>query len=469
LHYLLFSDQDQFPKAPYQVLVMTSANFRGNPILTTNQQVKDQLDQIADFFLLHNREIYIHCDDSVIRAIPDQEHQDQLSVPIRRSRGYAPQPLTTPFNAPPLLAVGAELKNTFCHTRENNAFLSQHLGDLKNLETLTSFERSIAHFEHLFRIHPALLVHDLHPDYLSTRYAIKRAENEMMPAFAVQHHHAHIASCLADNQDPGEEPVIGMAFDGIGYGDDGHIWGGEILLANYHSYQRIGHLDYFPLPGGDLAIKEPWRTGLALLDHLDIPWDPALPPVAYAQSLEEILPGVKPIDALQNQLEAQTNTPLTSSMGRLFDAVAALLGVRQTISYEGQAAIELEALADPTETGIYPLEISPENIINPAALIAQLIADLQRGENIPTLSARFHTTLAALVTEIAQRAKKSYGLERVALSGGVWQNMSLLKKSIKSLSLAGFQVLTHQQVPPNDGGISLGQAVIGQKTLSVED
>jgi len=263
--------------------------------------------------------------------------------------------------------------------------------------------------------------------------------------------------------------VIGIAFDGIGYGDDGAIWGGEILLAGYQSYQRIGHLEYFPLPGGDLAIREPWRTGLALLHHLGIPWDPALPPVAYAQSLGEIIPDVLPIDVLQKQLDSRLNTPLTSSVGRLFDAAAALLGVRQTISYEGQAAIELEALADPTEMGTYPLAVSPENIINISPLFTGLLEDLLQGQKIPILSARFHNTLAALVLELAQRARQAHSLNRVALSGGVWQNINLLTKSVHDLSRAGFQVLTHRHAPPNDGGISLGQAVAGLQYLSVED
>jgi hydrogenase maturation protein HypF len=469
LHYLLFSSQDRFPQAPYQVLVMTSANFRGNPILTKNEEVRDQLGDIADFYIFHNREIHIHCDDSVIRVARLQGNDNSRSFPIRRSRGYGPQPLFTPLHGPSVLAVGAELKNTFCHTRENKAFLSQHLGDLKNLQTFTSFEQSIKHFEILFRIEPSLLVQDLHPDYLSTRYVIERSHRENLPTLEVQHHHAHIASCLADNNDPGYEPVIGMAFDGTGYGDDGAIWGGEVLLADYKSYQRIGQLDYFPLPGGDLAIKEPWRIGLALLHHLGIPWDPTIPVVAYAQSLEEGLPGVKLIDVLQNQLTTHTNTPLTSSLGRLFDGVASLLGIRQTISYEGQAAIELEALADPDETGTYPLEISSENIINLSSLVSGLLKDFQLGVKIPTLSARFHNTLATLVVELAQLARQSYSLDRVALSGGVWQNMNLLTQSAHNLSRAGFQVLTHQHILPNDGGVSLGQAVVGLQVLSVED
>ncbi len=469
LHYLLFSDQGTFPKSPYRVLIMTSANFRGNPILTDNDQVRAQLREIADLYLFHNRDIHIHCDDSVIRHTDPGTNDRSAAMPIRRSRGYAPQPLSMPFSGLSVLAVGSELKNTFCHTRDNNAFLSQHMGDLKNYETLASYEESILHYEKLFRIRPSLLIHDLHPDYLSTAYAIERSEAENIPTLAVQHHHAHIASCLADNNDLGDEPIIGMSFDGIGYGDDGAIWGGEILLADYDSYQRVGHLDYFPLPGGDLAIRKPWRIGLALLDHLGLDWEPSIPAVAYAQSLRERLPGAQPIDVLQTQLSSLINTPLTSSIGRLFDGVSALLGVRQTISYEGQAAIELEALADPDETGAYPVEISPENTILMNSLISSLLKDLQQGEKVSVLSARFHNTLAALVLELAQLIKKEHSLNRIALSGGVWQNRSLLTKTTRNLSQAGFQVLTHHQVPPNDGGISLGQALIGLRKLSVKE
>jgi hydrogenase maturation protein HypF len=465
LHHLLFADQSG--QNPYQVLVMTSANFRGNPILTDNGDVREQLRQIADFYLFHNRDIHVHCDDSVVRVAELDQHRSQL-YPIRRSRGYAPQPITSPLKSPPILAVGAELKNTFCHTRESYAFLSQHLGNLKNYQTLTSFEKSVKHFENLFRIEPALLVHDLHPDYLSSRYAIDRSEKENLPTLSVQHHHAHIASCLGDNHDPGLEPVIGMSFDGIGYGDDGAIWGGEILIADYSSYQRFGHLEYFPLPGGDLAAKEPWRIALALLDQAGLPWDPSIPAVGYAQKLKDQIPDVKPIDVLKKQLQSRTNTPLTSSLGRLFDGIAALLGIRQTISYEAQAAIELEAIVDPSEQGFYPLEITAENIISISPIISGMLEDYQQGTKIRTLAARFHNTLAGLVLELAQRAKREYSLDRIALSGGVWQNMSLLIKTYQNLSNAGFQILTHKQIPANDGGISLGQALIGQKHLSEE-
>ncbi len=466
LHYLLFSKNNSYPNSFYDVLVMTSANFSGNPILTQNKQVRNQLSTIADFYLFHNRDIHIHCDDTVIRLPAGSDLETSAQYPIRRSRGYAPQPISSPFGGESVLGVGAELKNTFCLTKEKYSFLSQHIGDLKNFETLTSYQESITHFETLFRVQPALLVHDLHPDYLSTRYALDRSEKEELPLLAAQHHHAHIASCLADNNYLGEEPVIGMAFDGTGYGEDGNIWGGEFLIADYQAYSRVGYLDNFPLPGGDLAVREPWRIALSLLKYSGIPWESNLVVVNYAQSLTGSLPGLKPIEVVEKQLDSGTNTPLTSSMGRLFDAVASLIGVCHSISYEGQAAIELEAIIDPAESGTYTLDISQENIFSPGVMIKEILADCQNGLQTSVISARFHNTLAELVLQMAIRLKDKHQLDRVALSGGVWQNMSLLQKSDSKLKNAGFQVLIHQHIPANDGGISLGQAVIGQKYLT---
>lgn len=469
LHYLLFSEGEHFPRAPYAVLVMTSANFRGNPILTGNQQVRDQLGGVADHYLFHDREIEIQCDDSVLGSAPLSQDGPRYFFPIRRSRGYAPQPLTSPLSSQSVLACGAELKNTFCHTQAGSAFISQHMGDLKNYPTLSGYEESIRHYEALFRIQPALLVHDIHPDYLSSRYALERSQKEGIPALPVQHHHAHIAACLADNQDPGFEAVIGFSFDGAGLGDDGAIWGGEVLVADYQFYDRVSHLAYFPLPGGDLAVREPWRCCLGLLHTLRIPWRSSLFPVAYAQSLPAVLPGSPVLDALQGQLEAGTNTPPTSSIGRLFDAAASLLGIRQTISYEGQAAIELEALADPNETGFYAFDRERDEVFSPLPLIAGILEDLANQTPIPIISARFHNSLAALVLEIALRIRDDRGFSRVALSGGVWQNTSLLTSAYRRLRAAGFEVLLHRNVPPNDGGLSLGQAVIGQKFLTLEE
>ena len=466
LHYLLFSTKSAYPQSPFSVLVMTSANFRGNPILAENDQVRKKLASIADFYLFHDRDIHIHCDDSVTR-VPDIRIEGlDLTYPLRRSRGFAPAPISSPLPGRSILAGGAELKNTFCLTKDEYAFISQHIGDLKNYETLSAYQESIKHFESLFRIQPELLVYDLHPDYLSTRYLLDRADEENLPALPVQHHHAHIAACLADNHYPGDEPVLGLAFDGIGFGEDGNIWGGEVMLADYQSYTRVGYLSYFPLPGGDLAIKEPWRTALSLLKESRIPLNPDLPPVAYAQSLPETLPGLSAMEVFENQLKTGTNSPLTSSIGRLFDGVASLIGVCHKISYEGQAAIEMEALADQDENKQYTFDIREDQTFSPAPLLAQIADDLKQGVDIPLISARFHNSLAELVLELAVRQQRTYNIKQVALSGGVWQNMSLLKKSILKLQAAGFKVFVHSQVPANDGGLALGQAVIGQKFLS---
>jgi len=466
LHYLLFSHKMSYPEAPYSVLVMTSANFSGNPILTQNDQVQELLGTITDFYLLHNRDIHIHCDDTVAR-VPDSSELELKSLyPIRRSRGYAPAPISSPFSGNSILAGGAELKNAFCLIKDQYAFLSQHIGDLKNFETLTAYQNSISHYESLFRVRPELLVYDLHPDYLSTRYILERAEEDNLPTLPVQHHHAHIASCLADNNYQAEEPVIGISFDGVGYGADGKIWEGEFLVADYQSYTRAGHLEYFPLPGGDLAVKEPWRTAVSLINNARIPLNSNLLSVAYAQSLPESIPGASALSILEGQLKTGTNAPQPSSMGRLFDGVSSLLGICHQISYEGQAAIELEALADPSESGFYSLAITQDLIFQPGPIIAEILADLDQGCNIPTISARFHNTISQLVLEVALKLKSIHDLNKVALSGGVWQNMSLLRISYRALQKAGFEVFVHKQVPANDGGLSLGQAVIGQRFLS---
>ena len=467
LHYLLFSKNDRYPDSPYSVLVMTSANFSGNPILIENQQVRDQLNTIADAYLFHDRDIHVHCDDTVVRLPTQLSREIPVSYPIRRSRGFTPYPIKLRTQGKSVLGVGAELKNTFCLTRDDYAFLSQHIGDLKNYETLVSFEESIQHFESLFRVEPELIVYDLHPDYLSTRYALERCKEPGMETLPVQHHHAHIASCLADNFYHGEEPVIGIAFDGIGYGDDGAIWGGEFLIANYQEYSRAGHLKYFPLPGGDLAIQQPWRTALSLLHSCGIPWEPALPSVKHAAAIDSKILDLSPLDVLKNQLITGTNSPKTSSLGRLFDGVAALLGIRQIITYEGQAAIELEALAAPDELESYPFELTKDYLIDPEPMLEALLKDLAQGLTPPKISARFHNGLSQMVLDMSTGLRKKYGSDQVALSGGVWQNMTLLIKSVKYLKSAGFQVYIHQQVPPNDGGLGLGQVVIGQQHLEV--
>ncbi len=485
LHVLLMEKEKGFP----EVLVMTSGNISEEPLCIDNIEARERLAGLADAFLMHDRDIHVRTDDSVVRVITDTSKQVEQApapmstsfpvslstpspvYPIRRSRGYSPFPVHLPWNAPPLLAAGAELKNTFCITNGNYAFLSHHIGDLENYETLKSYEDGVRHFEQLFRVKPQAIAYDLHPNYLATRYALERAERENLPTFGVQHHHAHIAACMAENGLDGSHPVIGVAFDGTGYGDDGAIWGGEFLIADYSGYRRAAHLGYFPLPGGDAATRRPSRTALSLLHALGLDWDAALPThtdLCYEDRT-----------ALRAQLEHKINTPLTSSMGRLFDAAAALAGARQQINYEAQAAIEFEALADSDEDGIYEFELEAQALaqmtgagtppqpahpiptwrISPAPAIASLVVDTLAGLPIPQISARFHNGVAQMVLDTCRKLSDQYDLSEVALSGGVWQNVTLLGKTLKLLEKDGFTVYIHRQVPANDGGLSLGQAV----------
>ncbi len=447
LHVLLIEPEPGFPQA----LVMTSGNLCEEPIAIDNQEARERLSDLADAFLMHDRRIRTRCDDAVLRIF------EGAAFPLRRSRGYAPYPVHLPWEMPPLLAVGPELKNTFCVTRGRYAFLSHHIGDLENYETLCSFEDGITHFETLFRVRPEALAYDLHPDYLATRYALARAEREDLPAIGVQHHHAHIAACMAEHGVAGEQPVIGVSFDGTGYGDDGAIWGGEFLLAYYHGYERPLHLAYIPMPGSEAAVRQPWRLALAWLARAGLEWDEDLPPV-LASSTE-----VRQI--VRRQLELRLNAPLTSSMGRLFDAVSALIGVRQRINYEAQAAIELEARVDPDEQAAYHFAIG-EDEVDPTPVIHAIVADLGAGLTIGRIAARFHNGVADMVDQVCRLMRDRYGLVEVALSGGVWQNMALLNRTVQRLYEAGFTVYLHRQVPTNDGGLALGQAVVAAHRLA---
>ncbi|GAB4490077.1 MAG: carbamoyltransferase HypF [Anaerolineales bacterium] len=464
LHYLLLEKAKDFPEA----LVMTSGNLSEEPICTDNVEARTRLADLADAFLMHDRDIHVRTDDSVVRVSTEtgkhgnretgrQENPHvSLSInppvyPLRRSRGYSPFPVRLPWDVRPLLAAGAELKNTFCLTNGNYAFLSHHIGDLENYETLQSFEQGIAHFEELFRVKPVAIAYDLHPNYLATRYALERAERENIPTFGIQHHHAHIAALMAEHGLDGSHPLIGVSFDGTGYGVDGNIWGGEFLIADYAHFERAAHLEYFPLPGGDAATRRPSRTALGLLHALGLEWDDALP--THADLCYEDR------TALRVQLERRLNTPLTSSMGRLFDAAAALAGVRQQVNYEAQAAIEFEALADPDETGQYEFS-HPSSIISARPAIEELIADVLAGVPVPKISARFHNGVAEMVKAVCLRLSDQYDIAEVALSGGVWQNMYLLRKTLALLEREGFTVYIHSQVPANDGGLALGQAAI---------
>jgi hydrogenase maturation protein HypF len=438
LHHLLLQESGM-------ALVMTSGNLSEEPIAKDNEEAHSRLPGIADAFLIHDRDIYVQYDDSVAAVVNGQP------TVLRRARGYAPFPIRLPFPLRPILACGAELKNTFCLTRDEYAFVSQHIGDMENLETLNHFQRTVDLYQKLFRIRPETVAYDLHPEYLSTKYALRLPGQKV----GVQHHFAHMASCLAENGERG--PVIGLAFDGLGYGPDGNLWGGEFLVGDYGSFERRAHFEYVPMPGGAAAIQNPWRMALSylytflgregLMRHLPI----------FAQAKEE------KIRVILRQIDQQINSPLTSSCGRLFDAVSALLGLCVSISYEGQAAVELEMIADPGEDGAYDFfseEEEGKEIIRLKPMIEGILRDIEKGTVHPVISGKFHNTLAKIGVAICQKIKRQGGPKRVALTGGVFQNRLLSERMRAALEKAGFAVLVHRRVPCNDGGLSLGQAVI---------
>lgn len=447
LHHLLLERGSAIPEA----WVMTSGNASDEPIITEDDEALEKLGSVAKAFLLHDRPIEARVDDPVERVDP---YSGRVS-PIRRARGFTPEPIRVPWKNQPVLATGAELKNTFCLARDNYAFVSPHIGDLKNYETQQAYEQTVAHYERLFRMKPELIVHDLHPDYQSTRYALERAESETLPIFGVQHHHAHIAACMAEHGLPADTRVIGFSFDGTGYGTDGVIWGGEVLAAGYRDFTRSYHLDYIRMPGGDLAVKEPWRMAFAWLHKVGYDWQRPFRKTGLAGRFESI----------RQQLETGINAPLTSSMGRLFDAVAALVGLRGEVSYEGQAAIDLENRASTCEEKAYRFEIT-DTAFFADPVICGILADLKAGVRVGQIAARFHNGVAHLVLDLALQIKRREGLTDVVLSGGVWQNMTLLTAVSRSLEAAGFQVYTHHQVPANDGGISLGQIAVAHYALN---
>jgi hydrogenase maturation protein HypF len=456
LHHILLLDVDR-------PLVMTSGNLSEEPIAQDNDEARHRLGPLVEAFLMHNREIYARYDDSVWFFPSSLRGPLSVSLgspqPIRRSRGYAPFPIRLPFKARQILAVGAELKNTFCLIRDDFAFLSQHIGDMENLETLEHFERSIDLYKHLFRIEPESVAYDLHPDYFATKYAIRNAQQG--PRTPIQHHQAHIATCLVDNDWPPDgEPVIGVAWDGTGYGLDGHIWGGEFFVGDYGGFRRAAHLEYLPMPGGDAAIHHPWRLALGYVYALT----GRLPELSWRIGDEERR-------IVRQQIDRHLNTPLTSAVGRLFDAVAALIGVRREVTYEAQAAIELEMVATAwqnrcpggQEVATYPFDVEEGDdgaTIRLRRLLQAIQADLARGTNRAEIGWRFHWTMSEMMVLVCQRIAKESGVRTVALSGGCFQNRLLLTLAVPRLEQAGFRVLLHRQVPCNDGGISLGQAIL---------
>jgi hydrogenase maturation protein HypF len=448
LHFMLFGNRrDTAPE--FNALVMTSGNISEEPIVISNKEAWEHLSGIADCFLFHNRDIHMRVDDSVAQTFEGR------SRVLRRSRGYAPQPIDLGAPLCEVLACGADLKNAFCLTKGQYAIMSQHIGDIENYETLEFFQETLANLKKLFRVEPQAVVHDLHPCYVTSRFAAKQP----LPTIAVQHHHAHIVSCMAENHLSGK--VIGVAFDGTGYGTDGEIWGGEFLVAGLGTFERRAHFRYVPLPGGDTAVRQGWRSALSWLRESfssNIPGDLPL----FEQVSE------RDIAIASRMIDHGVNTVRTSSCGRLFDAVASIIGIRQQSTFEGQAAIELEMLAQEGTQDHYPFEITataPAEIdMRPA--IREIAGELHSNRSKPGIASRFHNTIVSIIEEVCCRIRKSDHLGRVCLSGGTFQNRYLLKRVAESLRRRSFEVFLHSQVPPNDGGISLGQAVIANQILN---
>ncbi len=465
LHYLLLA------QGRFDALVMTSGNLSEEPIAIDNHEAVKRLNGLADYFIVHNRDILLRCDDSVVRVAGGVTRQ------LRRSRGFVPVPVFLRDDQPLVLAVGGELKNTICLTKGRHAFLSQHVGDLENVESYSFFHEAIEHLGRILEIQPQVIAYDLHPDYFSTKWALQQNEMAGIGVIGVQHHHAHIASCMAENHLAGR--VIGFALDGTGYGTDGKIWGGEVLVAGYESFERAAHFENVPLPGGAAAIREPWRMAVSYLAHhfgrdflqLDIP---------FVRGLDR-----KKTDFLLRMMEQGVNSPLTSSCGRLFDAVAALIGIRREVNYEAQAAIELEmamgsTAVEPSEEvesseiespevrsagddTAYPLTLVPDGenwIISTRPLFEALLDDLGRNIPIGMISRRFHNGLVVGFVELAMLLRNKTTLNRVCLSGGTFHNVYLAQRLEARLSVAGFEVFTQKEVPSGDGGLSLGQALV---------
>jgi hydrogenase maturation protein HypF len=448
LHVLLFGLPGEEPGP--QVLVMTSGNLGGEPICFEDDDAIERLSGLADGWLMHNRDILVPCDDSVIRVL------DGVELPIRRSRGYAPLPVALPVPVPPTLAVGADLKNTMAVADGKYAWLSQHIGDMDDVATLSAFDSAQRHLRRLTGVSPEVLVADAHPRYRSTDWANRNAGGR--PVRTVQHHHAHIAAVMAEHGCDGSEQVIGFAFDGTGYGPDKAVWGGELLLADYKGYRRLAQLKYVPLAGGDISVLRPYRMALAHLWAAGIDWAADLPPVAACPAAER--------KVLAHQLATGLGCAPTSSMGRLFDAVSALAGVRQVVAYEAQAAIELEGLSRDIDDVCPDYAFDIHNggmpaVIDPAPVLRAVVRDHRTGVPAGVIGARFHSAVGALIVQLAAQARETTSARTIALSGGVFQNALLLTQALKTLRRNGFDVITHRLVPPNDGGIALGQLLVG--------
>lgn len=459
LHHLLFRPVPGSDAPVPASIVLTSGNRSDEPICIDDEEASTRLAGLADAYLTHDRPIHVPCDDSVVRVV-DGEVQ-----PIRRSRGWAPLPIDLPVEVAPVLAVGGELKNTCCVASGRRAFVSQHLGDMENLETLDAFSRTVDGFERMYGISPTRVGVDRHPGYLTRRWAVEHCHGT--PVVEVQHHHAHVAAVMAEHGLDGTEPVIGIAFDGTGYGigDDGspELWGGEVLLADYRGFRRVGHLRTLPLPGGDAAVRNPCRVAVAYLAAMGIGREAWIPAVAACDPIE--------LGVVERQVERSLNLVPTTSMGRLFDALASLLGVRHRIGYEAQAAIELEALAD-RHLGTRPtlaFGVGADGVIDPEPVVRDTIEWLRDGGDAAGAAWAVHEAIADSVDRSAARALELHGIRPVVLTGGVFQNALLARLVRERLAAHGCAVLTHRRVPPNDGGLSLGQAVIAGVTAVERD
>jgi hydrogenase maturation protein HypF len=443
LHHLLFARVPDHEAVPPAVLVMTSGNLSDEPICYDDADAGTRLRGIADAWLVHDRPIHVPCDDSVVRAVEGAEQ------PVRRSRGHSPAPIPLVHDAPPLLAVGGDLKNAFCLASGRTAWMSQHLGDMGSIETLAAFERSVAQFRSMYRVEPQRVVTDLHPGYVTRVWA----ERHTSEPVRVQHHHAHAAALMTEHGVERDAAVVACAFDGTGYGTDGTVWGGEVLIARYDGFERAAHLRTIAIPGGDAGVRSPARVALAHLRAAGVPWSTDLAPVLALPAEARVV--------LDRQLARRVACAQTSSVGRLFDAVSALLGIRQVSSYEGQAAMELEAAAAAADGDGPSLACSIDGgVIDPAPLLRTLAAARRSGASVASLARAFHLALADAIVAVATRVSDATGIATVGLTGGVFQNALLTTITRQRLEERELRVLVHRRVPPNDGGLALGQAAV---------
>ena len=470
LHHLLLNQTDLLLKTEPvpPLLVMTSGSLAEEPIATDDEDALLRLSPLADAFILHNRDIHMRCDDSVVCVDPGSpapDSQGRISssvIHLRRARGYAPYPVKLPFEVKPTLAVGSEFQNSFCLAHNQVAYLSHHIGDMENVQTYELFEQSVGHLLRLYDIQPQIIAHDLHPAYFSTQYV--RRSSLAARRVEVQHHHAHIASCMADNG-LDDRRLIGLCFDGTGYGTDGAIWGGEVLLASYSGFERFAHLEYLPLPGGEFASRTPWRIAVAYAHALGLEIN-GLP---FLQQVDK-----HALNTLRQQADKGNHYPLTSCVGSFFDAVSSLIGIRNEVTYELQAAMEMLAMARPFIPSMkcYPFVLeTTENgtVMRLKDLLAAILQDVRSRRSTEMIAARFHKTIAEMAVDVCRRARRSTGLSEVALSGNMWQNQVMLDLVRKGLTWDGFTVHTHRELPANDGGLALGQAVVANCSSGIQE